>query len=396
MSRSLGQLNELLTARSLRDKIPAFGSFELTSRCNLSCKMCFVCSKQNSEEIKSRELTAKQWIQLGREARDAGMLYLLLSGGEIFIRSDFQEIYEGLSDLGLLITLNTNATLLTPDVMKWLVKRPPLRVAVSIYGSSPEAYARVCGNANGYEQAMRGIRLLEENNIQNKLRTVMIRDTREDLCNIVGLILGFGKQVGMVSYVAPCRDETGNDPLNVRYSPEEQQEADKELETYIKEYNEKKYSEYLEAQKNLNPNDVDSSSEEPAPEESVVEDDDLDELESISKSEDKEQYTFRCMAGRASFWVTWDGRMTPCALAPEPASYPSRDGFEHAWGDLVKESLLVPKCTDCIECADRDYCMTCPARLKVETGFFDKKSEYLCEKARLFKIRTAEKEKVKR
>lgn len=34
-----------------------------------------------------------------------------------------------------------------------------------------------------------------------------------------------------------------------------------------------------------------------------------------------------CMAGRSSFWMTWDGRMTPCGMMNEPVARPFEIGF---------------------------------------------------------------------
>lgn len=63
--------------------IPLSGTFELTPVCNFSCRMCYV--RKTAEEVRnsSRPMrTLEQWLALAREARDAGMLYLLLTGGE--------------------------------------------------------------------------------------------------------------------------------------------------------------------------------------------------------------------------------------------------------------------------------------------------------------------------
>ena len=78
------------SAREKRELLSA--SFELTSRCNLQCKMCYVCQPANEAQAKAKELTSAQWIRLGEEARDAGLLYITFTGGEVFIRDDFKLI----------------------------------------------------------------------------------------------------------------------------------------------------------------------------------------------------------------------------------------------------------------------------------------------------------------
>lgn len=58
-----------LHRKSVQNGIPLAGNFEITSRCNFSCKMCYV--RQEHE----KELTAEEWIELGREAKEKGITF---------------------------------------------------------------------------------------------------------------------------------------------------------------------------------------------------------------------------------------------------------------------------------------------------------------------------------
>ena len=74
-------------------RYPFNGTFELTGRCNLSCKMCLVrVDHQRMSELNLRERTAEEWIHMAEQARDAGTLGLLLTGGEGMLRSEGCEI----------------------------------------------------------------------------------------------------------------------------------------------------------------------------------------------------------------------------------------------------------------------------------------------------------------
>ena len=67
--------------------------------------MCYV---HGALQTSDGELPADRWIALAEEARVAGLLYLLLTGGEPLVRSDFCEIYEATAQMGFLISVNTN------------------------------------------------------------------------------------------------------------------------------------------------------------------------------------------------------------------------------------------------------------------------------------------------
>ena len=116
--------NRYIHAKAAARGIPLSGNFELTPRCNFNCRMCYIHQNARAED----EWTAQEWLELGRKACDAGMVFLLLTGGEPLIRKDFREIYSGLKGLGLLISINTNASLIDRDWVEFFKKDPPCTV----------------------------------------------------------------------------------------------------------------------------------------------------------------------------------------------------------------------------------------------------------------------------
>ena len=83
--------------------LPIAGNFELTARCNFNCPMCYVHMTEEQVAASGKELTAQQWLQLARDAKDRGMIFALLTGGEPLIRKDFFEIYKGMKEMGILV-----------------------------------------------------------------------------------------------------------------------------------------------------------------------------------------------------------------------------------------------------------------------------------------------------
>lgn len=85
-----------------------------------------------------------------------------------------------------------------------------------------------------------------------------------------------------------------------------------------------------------------------------------------------------CYAGRSQFWITWDGRMTPCGMLNTPAARPFEQGFTGAWEEIVEKTAAISLCPDCRECELRGTCTNCAAVTAAETGRFDGKPEYMC------------------
>lgn len=362
MSTAWGRLSDKLVGQAIEKRVPLIGQFELTSRCNLQCRMCYICNSPNDSASISSELSAKEWVSLIEKARDAGMLYLLFTGGEVFIRQDFRTIYEEASMMGLNIVFYTNGTLITPDKAGWLGRIPPSRAEVTLYGASNETYHRVCGNPQGFDEAIRGIDLLLSQGIALKIRTTVVKGNSGDFDKIAEIANSRGVELGIVDYISPRRDDCRKYPEGERLSPKELADYLKHVDSYF-ENNDKPETGCLEENGKLSDNK------------------NLDKpLAAVSASAEN---AFFCEAGKCAFWVTWDGRMTPCGLMDQPAVFPIKDGFKTSWSKLMKACLDIPVCTECASCSLNSKCVCCPARLKNETGFYNKPAKYLCELAGL-------------
>ena len=155
----LGALTQEQLARLAGRRYPFSGSFELTERCNLRCGHCYINQPAGSRAARARELTTSQVTGILDQIADAGCLYLLLTGGEALLRPDFEEIYLYAKRKGLLLTLFTNGTLLTPRLADFLAEWRPYALEITVYGATQDIYERVTGVPGSYAACMRGIEL---------------------------------------------------------------------------------------------------------------------------------------------------------------------------------------------------------------------------------------------
>ena len=109
-----------LSDKAIKNKIPLSGTFELSPICNMDCKMCYVKMKKSEVEKVGRLRTTDEWIKIAEDAREAGMLFLLITGGEPLLYKGFKELYLKLVKMGLIITINTNATLIDEEMADFL------------------------------------------------------------------------------------------------------------------------------------------------------------------------------------------------------------------------------------------------------------------------------------
>ncbi|MCQ2424385.1 MAG: radical SAM protein [Clostridia bacterium] len=344
-------LSEYLHSKGNRLGLPISGTFELTARCNFNCRMCYV-HQQDLPEQEKRELSAEQWLAIAREARDAGMMFLLLTGGEPLLRQDFPYLYTELVKMGLVVSINTNASLYNEELRELFNRYPPSRLNVTLYGGSEETYRTLCGNAS-FRKVVDNLRSMKADGLQVRLNVTLTPYNVGDMALIDEISREIGLQAKASSYLYPPVRRGGKVGRNdARFSPEE---AGAVMARWNALRDTKERT--LQRAEMIRQRRFAGLTETCA---------------------DVEQEGVRCRAGRSSFWLTWDGRMLPCGTMDTEASYPLRDGFAKAWQEVVASTAAIRLPKECSGCADRENCSVCASICKGETGAFDCKPEYIC------------------
>jgi len=92
-------------ARALRHGIPLRVHLDLTYRCNERCVHCYL-DHEDHGELKTHEV-----LDLLAQLAEAGVFFLNLSGGEIFMRKDLFEIIGHARKLQFSVKLKTNGVM---------------------------------------------------------------------------------------------------------------------------------------------------------------------------------------------------------------------------------------------------------------------------------------------
>lgn len=336
--------------------LPIAGNFELTARCNFNCPMCYV--HQTSEQIAQsgrKELTAQQWLDIAKAAKDKGMIFALLTGGEPLVRKDFFEIYRGLKEMGLMISINTNGSMLTGEILEKFLADPPFRFNISLYGGSNETYEKMCGLPM-YDRVKENIRALRKAGVDVSLNLSITPYNYQDLELIYRDAVELDVNVKASSYMYP--------PVRINgetYGCGNRLTATEAARCSVR-WDEIRFTEEEFA---LRAENMQKS---------------VDDLREGCPVEADEGV--RCRAGSTSFWMTWDGKMLPCGMMTTPVVYPLETGFEAAWEQIRGATAKIRTPSACTVCEHRDICGVCAAVCYTETGRFDGVPEYVCEKTR--------------
>lgn len=302
--------------RAFAECIPISGTFELTPRCNFNCKMCYVHLAPEQIHRYGRELTAREWLHLARQAREAGTTWLCITGGEPLLHPEFETIWRELAQMGFFLTLQTNASLLTQSVLQLLEEYPPRQVKITLYGVTNETYQAVCGVEDGFDRVNDGIHALMSAGIPVKLVTTFIRENYEERSEIAFYAYRHGLPwVSTIGIKPSLRGaETGVEQVRFR------EQLEKQLQENIQRR---------------------------------VQDQHF--LDLVRKP-----CTY-CRDYRLGYWVLWDGTISFCSFVPNTGISVRGLPFSEAWSRLLtyEEELDWPK--KCKSCSAAEVCERCAA-----------------------------------
>lgn len=349
-------LTDYLYAKACREHIPLNGTFELSPVCNFSCRMCYVRkTRQEVQNSPRKILTLDDWRTIAREAREAGMLELLLTGGEPLLWPDFWTLYEELIDMGFLVSINTNGSLIDEQAILRFQKKPPQRINITLYGASDATYKRLCGISGVFSKVDSAVRGLMDAGITVKLNCSLTPDNAEDLDWIVDYAKERGTVLSVATYMFPpvrrAPDQIG---VNQRFTAEES--ADYLIRYLRRDRGEERFQGHLRSI-------LDGYAEPPGLDADCV---------------DPVDGQIRCRAGKASFWITWDGWLTPCGMMTQPRIDLKKHAFPEAWDQLTEAAAAVRLSGLCDKCPNKKICHPCAAVAYAETGSFSEVPVYRC------------------
>jgi len=307
------ELKNNIIKEASKTNTPVLGEFELTSRCNFKCKMCYI------EQV-PQELTTEQWKSVFERAVLEGLMFALLTGGEAMLRKDFVELYEFLFDLGVKITVFSNGSIISDEIIKAFSKRPPELVAISIYGASSKTYKKIARKTTGLDLLIEGIEKLQEHYINVSLRTLPLQEIYEELDDIIG----FAKERDLIlSYVTYLADSGGEHRITNRLNPEQLID----FENRIKE------------------------------------------AFHLNEKEDRacEDCTYDCAALSSGYYINHVGEMQACALAYKPKKSIIENDFLDTFHTLGKEMQKLNFKKTCKKCKLHSDCPICYAKRLYET-----------------------------
>ncbi len=330
-------------------RIPVNGTIEVTNRCPLECAHCYNNLPMNDRGARRRELTLEEYRRVLDELADLGCLWMLFTGGEIFARGDFLEIYRHAKERGFLVTLFTNATLITERIADFLAEFPPFEIEVTLYGRTKATYESLTGIPGSFEKCIRGIHLLLDRKLPLKLKTVALTINKHELASMKRFADELGVEFKFDPMISP-RIDCSSSPLAVRLTPADIVSLDLA--------DPQRVSEWRRLALECAP---------PLP------------------AEGEPRLLYECGGGVNSFAIDPYGDLTICVLSHFDR-YNVRDGsVRDGWEKFLRtvRSRHLTRTTKCTACALKSLCGSCAANAELETGDPEEPVDFLCRTAHL-------------
>lgn len=144
------------------DHIPPFLIASITSSCNLHCAGCYSrCNNATTDKKPVDQLSGQDWAKIFAEAKELGVSFILLAGGEPLLRMDVMEEAAKIPDI--MFPVFTNGTFIGENYMKLLDKHRNIIPVISIEGDKEKTDQR---RGNGvYDRVITVMENMQEKDI---------------------------------------------------------------------------------------------------------------------------------------------------------------------------------------------------------------------------------------
>lgn len=187
-------------ARALKLGVPLSVQLDLTYRCNERCVHCYLDHEDQGE------LTTAEIRALLDQLAEAGVLFLILSGGEIFLRRDLIEILAHARRQLFCVKLKTNAVLIREAQAARIAELGVDSVQVSLYSHRPEVHDAITQVRGSFQRTLRGIRRLHAQGVRVTLANVLMRHNAGDYSQVQALAKELGVGYSIDPTITPMMD----------------------------------------------------------------------------------------------------------------------------------------------------------------------------------------------
>ena len=316
---------------------PYLISWNVTRRCNLRCKHCYI----DASTAMPGELSTREALRvLGEIAEVNRETILILTGGEPLLRPDLDALVDRAASLGMMVVLGTNGTMLTVDRACELAERGLAGVGISLDSLASERHDKFRGVEGAWQAAVRGIHSAQRAGLDVQIQMTLTRENFPELPQVIRLSREVGARALTVFFLV-CTGR-GQDLVDLT-----QEEYERALGFLVQAQGDgvmirpRCAPTFRRVLAQTKPDSI------------------------LLKSD-----AGRCMAGKNYCRITPDGKLTPCPYMPLVGGCLREGSFGDTWrSSPLFQALRQPALQGrCASCEYRDLCGGCRARAFAASG----------------------------
>jgi radical SAM protein with 4Fe4S-binding SPASM domain len=318
--------------------VPLSVHVDLTYRCNERCVHCYLDHEDHGE------MTTAEIQRLLEQLAEAGVFFLVFSGGEVFLRRDFFELVEYARKLLFNVKIKTNAAMVRENEARRLRQLGVEQVQVSVYSHRAEIHDAITKLPGSFARTIQGIRLLQEHGLKVVIANVLMTANLSDYRAVQALGRELGVHCTVDPTVSPMMDgDRSTLALNIPGEKLAQVFQDEGLVGNVEEFC--------------------------APPRAATQDD---------------LAGYPCSAGHTSCYVSPYGDVYPCVQFPLTCGNVRRQNFLDIWKNAPQlrevRSIRLKDLPTCSGCTHAATCTRCPGLAFLE-GNMRGPSTADCEKS---------------
>jgi radical SAM protein with 4Fe4S-binding SPASM domain len=323
-----------------QQNLPLRFHWDLTWRCDHKCVHCYLTERRH------QELTYDECVALLDDLATNGVMFLLISGGDLFLRPDAVDILRAARERRFDVKIITHGNHITEAVADALAEMAISTVALSLYSTEGKEHEAVTRIRESHRKTVAAARMLRARGVEVELKTPVMVHNRVGWADVGELADEIGASWVVDPHIQPDDQlDFGLCGINLPHS--------ERILTIMRDFERKGYP--------------------------IVPLDALHQLPSEA---------FTCGAGRSSGHISPDGTLTPCVNWRRPLGSLREQGLGELWNDNaelepVREVRRASYLVDCEGCTFHGVCGYCPGFSEAETGDAGRRSAYVCERTHL-------------
>lgn len=325
---------------ALDEAIPLSMQWDLTWRCDHKCVHCYLT------ERRQEELSYEEGVKALDQMAEAGVMMLLISGGDPFLRPDALDLLKAARARAFDIKINTHGNFIDDALADELARLSPSRVSVSIYSEHPHEHDAVTLIKGSHAKSVAALERLSARGVKVNIKTPVMSHNATGWAGVERLAERLGATWELDGNIIPD-DQSDFGLCKIGVDPTER---------------------VLATLKAMAPHRA-----------QAVPFYELPPTPSSNRT---------CSAGTVSGYLSPDGRVSPCINWREWMGSVREQSFQELWYNSAvaqrqRELRRASYLRDCEGCSFHQHCNYCPGLSHAETGDPGRRSAYVCERTHI-------------